>query len=262
MPIRDRAAIGPWVLALVLGPGTDLVRADKVSEILYQRTLKSTGLILAPIPGTKIQNEGTGWIISRSSRLMITNHHVVHDKSGRLLSKVVVVFPTFQGDRVVSEAGFYFDPANRGRVRFSPGKVLYSDAQRDLALIRLESLPPEVVALKLAPGSPRVGERVHSIGNPSLARPGLWIYTVGSVRQVYKSRINLGNQMVDARIILTQSATNPGDSGGPLVNDRGELVGVNSSYRTAARLLTNFIDVTEVYAFWRAAKAAAGGSFR
>lgn len=246
-----------------LGPSVDVARADKLSEIIYQRALKSTGFIMAPVPGTKTQMEGTGWIISRSSRLMVTNHHVVHDKTGRLLSNVDVIFPMFVGERVVSEIGVYFDPANRSRVPFASGKVLHTDPGRDLAIIRLDSLPPGVTALKLAPTSPRVGERVHSIGNPALARPGLWIYTVGTVRQVYKARFSLGpKQIVDARTILTQSATNPGDSGGPLVNDRGELVGVNSSYKTHARLLTNFIDVTEVIAFWRQAKAAAGGSFR
>src|SRR5207248_1523345 len=50
----------------------------------------------------------------------------------------------------------------------------------------------------------------------------------------------------EARVVETDSPTNPGDSGGPLVNDRGELVGVTEGASTEARLVSTFVDVSEV----------------
>lgn len=236
-------------------------RADKQSQAVYERTLKSTAFILAQAPGSKDGSTGTGWVISRTGRLVITNHHVILVKN-KMVREVVVLFPSYSGGRVIADGGYYLDPKNRGRIRAIKGMVLYSDPRRDLALIRLESLPSDVTSLKLATTSARPGERVHSVGNPAAARPGMWIYTVGTVRQVFQRSMTMTNgQKVDARIVLTQSPTNPGDSGGPLVNDQAELVGVTSSNDTVARLITNFIDVTEVVNFWRNAKASSGGSF-
>jgi hypothetical protein len=50
----------------------------------------------------------------------------------------------------------------------------------------------------------------------------------------------------DAKVIETDSATNPGDSGGPLLNDKGELVGVTHGGAINAQLVSTFIDVSEV----------------
>lgn len=239
---------------------TPAVQADKQSQAVYQRTLRSSAFVLAQIPGSKDGSSGTGWVISRSRKLLITNHHVILVK-GKVARDVLVLFPSYAGGRVIAENGFYFDPKNRGRIRVAKGRVLHSDSLRDLALIQLDNLPSDMTSLKLATTSAQPGERVHSVGNPGAARPGMWIYTAGMVRQVFHRNLVMTNgQRVNARILLTQSPTNPGDSGGPLVNDRAELVGVTSSSESA-RLITNFIDVSEVVAFWRNAKSASGGSF-
>jgi hypothetical protein len=101
----------------------------------------------------------------------------------------------------------------------------------------------------VAADSPEPGQSVHSIGNPG--RSGaLWVYTPGKVRQVYskKWKVELDGKTVtfQAKVVETDSATNPGDSGGPLVNDKGELVGVTQGGAVDAQLLSTFVDVTEV----------------
>jgi hypothetical protein len=56
---------------------------------------------------------------------------------------------------------------------------------------------------------------------------------------------------LEARVVETDSPTNPGDSGGPLANDKGELVGVTQGNvnRFQAAALSTFIDGSEVQRF-------------
>jgi hypothetical protein len=73
------------------------------------------------------------------------------------------------------------------------------------------------------------------------------------VRQVYNKRwvAKAGREefRFEARVIETDSPTNPGDSGGPLANDKAELVGVTQGGATQAQSLSTFIDVIEVQRF-------------
>jgi S1-C subfamily serine protease len=116
----------------------------------------------------------------------------------------------------------------------------------------LDKLPPGAAALRLAQNSVGPGEDVHSIGNPA-ASGGLWIYTPGKVRQVYQKRwaAKAGGEELqfEARVIETDSQTNPGDSGGPLANDRGELVGVTQGGAVQAASLSTFIHLNEIKNF-------------
>ncbi|WP_146575457.1 trypsin-like serine protease, partial [Botrimarina hoheduenensis] len=68
--------------------------------------------------------------------------------------------------------------------------------------------------------------------------------------QVHDIRMHYEDgQQVQARVLQTTSPINPGDSGGPIVNNNGELVGINSSGNTKARLVSYAIDIREVRAF-------------
>lgn len=202
---------------------------------VYERLLRSTVCVVQP-PSEGNWYLGSGWIVDRERRLVVTNHHVVGQRD-----LVHIHFPIYEQGKLVSERRYYL--ANVGRtVR---GRVLDSDKQRDLAVVQLESLPETMVALPLAADSPRQGEQVHQVGNPS-GSEAFWVYTTGSVRQVYQRQIRYRNQTVEARIIESQCPSNPGDSGGPVVNDRGELVGTHTGSTTDSRLITWHIDVGEV----------------
>jgi hypothetical protein len=124
------------------------------------------------------------------------------------------------------------------------------DRGADLALIRVDRIPEGTQELPLAKESPDPGSAVHSIGNPGKSG-ALWVYTPGKVRQVYskKWKAKLSERTVltfQAKVIETDSPTNPGDSGGPLVNDKGELVGVTQGGALDADSLSIFVDLSEV----------------
>jgi len=212
-------------------------------EKIYDRTLHSTVWILMPITGTRART-GSGSVIDLNRRLILTNYHVVGDDETGFVS-----FPIFQNGKLVAEREAYRAPGKR-----IPAKVVARDPKRDLAVLQLEGpVPAEARAIKLAKDSPSPGQHVHSIGNPG-ASGALWVYTEGSVRQVYHNKIHTMDRDsgkgfdIDARVVETQSPVNQGDSGGPVVNDKGELVAVVHGHLSdsQARSMSIFIDVSEV----------------
>lgn len=209
-------------------------------NVLYSKTLDSTCWIVVMLADGI--STGTGWVVDAEERLLLTNHHVVIDSEHAVVDddRVRVYFPEHQDGRLITDCARYIEEVEGLR-----GEVFDTDARRDLAVIRLESLPAGVGALPLAEASSSPGAMVCSIGNPSLAE-ALWVYTSGTVRQLYDLKVQAPWGPLEFRAVMTQSPTNPGDSGGPVVNRRGQLVGVSESWKTGARLISNCIDVSEV----------------
>jgi hypothetical protein len=217
------------VAALAVGSFTCPSRAN---ERVYQQVLRSTVCIFAD------QKSGTGVLIDADRRLVVTNYHVVQG-----CPAVNVVFTHFEEGKLTTDRRFYLDHLKQYGIK---AKVTVCDPRRDLALVELESLPDKRPALPLAAESAQAGQQVHSIGNPS-ASSALWVYTSGTVRQVYAKTIRLIQGFsVNATVVETQSPVNPGDSGGPLVNDDGKLVAVNESTVLNAVLISDSIDVSEL----------------
>lgn len=186
---------------------------------------------------------GSGSLIDRANGLILTNYHVVEDND-----VATVFFPEFRDGQPIPERGYYMDRAKRFGLS---GRVIARSERADLAVIQLRarSAPPGADGIKLASGSPTPGETVHAIGNAG-ASGALWGYVRGTVRQVYMKRwkAEVGRRVLtfDAKVIETDSPTNPGDSGGPLLNDAGELVGVTQGGAVKANSVSTFIDVSEV----------------
>jgi S1-C subfamily serine protease len=239
-----------WMLALAAGltlAGQPVAaQSEGVGEKIYQRTLRSTVWILAP-KGARTSS-GTGSLIDATRGIVITNSHVVGD-----VDKVIVLFPAYRKGSLVTERADYLAMVKTGGG--IQGEVIHRDAKRDLALIKLKRVPQDAKGLPLAQKSPGPAQRVHSIGNPG--RSGaLWLYTSGTVRQVYHKRWSSKDREnkaynFEAQVVETQSPTNPGDSGGPLVNDRGEMVAITQGTAMDAQLLSLFIDVSEIKQFLR-----------
>lgn len=208
---------------------------------VYRQVLQSTVWVHSDRGGGRLAT-GTGSLIDKGRRLILTNYHVVGN-----VKKATVFFPAFDGKKVIPERSYYRSRAGRLGI---PGEVVEVDKAADLALIRIDRVPEGYTELPLAAESPDPGQTVHSLGNPG--RSGaLWVYTPGKVRQVYtkKWKAKLDDKTIhtfEARIIETDSPTNPGDSGGPLVNDKGQLVGVTEGGATDAQLLSLFVDLSEV----------------
>jgi Trypsin-like peptidase domain/TPM domain len=230
------------LLFLALPPVPLRADDDDEGSRVYQKVLKSVVWIHSARGPGKLAT-GSGSLLDRKNRLVLTNYHVVEEND-----RATVMFPIFRGGKVVAEREFYLDRIRRDGIR---GKVIVRTQRHDLALIQLEDLPPGVEALPLSTVGVTPGQSVHSIGNPG-GSGALWVYTPGRVRQVYtkkwKSDLDGRTVTFEAEVIETDSPTNPGDSGGPLVNSKGELVGVTQGGAVNARLLSTFIAVTEVKA--------------
>ena len=234
-----------WIGLISAADAQNAKKTDSADsgEKVYTSTLHSTVWIVIPVGPTRART-GSGSLIDANRRLILTNFHVVGDDETGFVS-----FPIFQNGKLVAEREAYRAPGRR-----IPAKVVARDPKRDLAVLQLEGpVPTEARAVKLAKDSPSPGQHVHSIGNPG-ASGALWVYTEGSVRQVYHNKIHSMDRDsgkafdIDARIVETQSPVNAGDSGGPVVNDRGELVAVVHGHLSdaQARSVSIFIDVSEV----------------
>ncbi|AOZ01854.1 peptidase [Cupriavidus sp. USMAHM13] len=140
-----------------------------------------------------VRGLGSGFIISHDG-LILTNAHVV-DNAQEVTVKLT--------DR-----------------REFKAKVLGSDAQSDIAVIRIDA--KDLPTVKLGDASVvRVGEPVLAIGSPYGFENTA---TAGIVSA--KSRSLPDDTYVP--FIQTDVAVNPGNSGGPLFNQRGEVIGINS----------------------------------
>jgi tetratricopeptide (TPR) repeat protein len=246
----------------VLGLALLALAAQEASDHTpYRATVRGTvwirtGRVLRDGKPLYPGGSGTGWIADRDRKLVITNHHVVAGQGGVVYDTVSLTFPVFRPEgQLVSEKSYYEEESNPG-ARPRVGRVIDTDPKHDLALIKLDSLPDGALALPLAPQGAQPGERVHSVGGNPVSSQALWVYTQGVVRQVYArgTRLQSGRE-VDYRLIETQSPINPGDSGSALVNDRGQVVGVNSSIDPTSHLVSHAIELDEVKLFLRRAEA-------
>lgn len=185
---------------------------------------------------------GSGSLIDRERRLVLTNYHVVEENP-----KATIFFPVLRDGQPVAERTYYSERANRLGI---PGKVIALDKDADLAIIQIGKVPDEAKGIPLATSSPDPGDNVHSIGNAGKSG-ALFGYVKGTVRQLYRKKwkAELAKGKIvnfEAKVIETDSPTNPGDSGGPLLNDAGELVGVTQGGAINANSVSTFIDLSEV----------------
>jgi serine protease Do len=126
------------------------------------------------------------------------------------------------------------EKADRIRVRLDgdpPGllrdaKVIGSDQETDLAVIKIEGDKPFPTAKLGNSDSMQVGDWVLAVGSPFGLQETV---TAGIVSA--KGR-NIVPQRQFQSFIQTDAAINPGNSGGPLVNMAGEVIGINTAILT------------------------------
>lgn len=102
---------------------------------------------------------------------------------------------------------------------------LASDPQTDIALIRLEDPPEDLVAVQWGDSDlVEVGDWVLAVGNPfgSLENS----ITAGIISAKGRNTVGLTNY---DDFIQTDAAINPGNSGGPLIDLDGQVIGINTA---------------------------------
>jgi serine protease Do len=137
---------------------------------------------------------GSGFIIDADGYI-VTNHHVIDGTKG--------VEVTLTDGRTF------------------PAKVVGSDAETDVALLKIDATGLPSVPLGTS-GELKVAEPVMAIGNPFGLDHSVSVGIVSAMGRF------IGQGRFDD-FIQTDAAINPGNSGGPLINTRGEAVGINSA---------------------------------
>jgi serine protease Do len=107
-------------------------------------------------------------------------------------------------------------------------RVIGTDKDTDLAVIKIESDHDLPVAKLGNSDGVQVGDWVLAIGSPF----GLSSTVTAGIVSA-KDRSNVGHQF--QRFIQTDAAINPGNSGGPLVSMAGEVIGINTAIYTGSR---------------------------
>lgn len=136
---------------------------------------------------------GAGVVIDEEG-MILTNHHVIDE-----IQNLTVIF---------------------GNGETYSGKVLYSDEESDLAVVKINKSGLKPISFA-EENSLKVGQTVVAIGTP------LSVNLINSASKGIVSGIGVN---ISEHYLFTQSdvSINGGNSGGPLVNLEGELVGINS----------------------------------
>jgi S1-C subfamily serine protease len=107
-----------------------------------------------------------------------------------------------------------------------PASIVGSADLADVALIKLEKVPSNLVAAELGNSdNVRVGEAVFVVGSPYGIERTL---TVGYISGRRRPK-NFSEQLIPMEFLQTDAAVNTGNSGGPMFNMEGEVIGIVSS---------------------------------
>jgi S1-C subfamily serine protease len=234
---RTRAALLP--LALLVLAGRSSAGAPSEDQ-LYDRAVRASAWILTD------KESGSACLIDADDRLLVTSYHVVLDDD-----TVTVVFPQFVRGRLIDDRGYYW---KNGRRLGTPGRVIYRDARRDLALIQVDRLPDSSRALVLAERPVEPNEFVYrvSTGNTNDA----FRLVKGTVKQVRVRGMHYPSGQ-DVRCLIVESDAPPiaGHSGAAVLNADGDLVGVHSASEDASNVTSLAVEAGVVRAFLKEGRA-------
>ncbi len=176
-------------------------------EALYEKY--SPGVVSLQYTSDQGSGQGTGFVIDKEGHI-VTNYHVANG-----IDQLEVHFSS--GLKVY-------------------GQVIGSDMDSDLAVIKVDVDPDQLVPLALGDSNLiKVGQTVVAIGNPYGLSGTMTVGVVSARGRVLDSmrQTSTGSYYSSGDTIQTDALINPGNSGGPLLNLNGEVIGVNRAIQTA-----------------------------
>jgi serine protease Do len=157
---------------------------------------------LVQVPANSL---GSGFIIHRDG-YVVTNNHVI-DRARQITVELA------DGRKL-------------------PAGLISSDADADLAVLKISSDHPFPTLALGDSGDLMIGEPVIAIGNPlgysHTVSTGI-VSAIGRDLKDEEGRVMLSN------LVQTDAAINPGNSGGPLLNAYGQVIGINTAIRSDAQ---------------------------
>lgn len=187
-----------------VGPAVVNISAEKI----VSRRRTPMDLFFDPLGGGRnrsfrTQSLGSGVVVDPKG-IVLTNNHVIAGAS-RILC-------TFSDGREL------------------PAEVVGTDADNDLAVLRIEGAKG-LPAVELGRSNGLfIGETVIAIGNPLGLASTVTTGVLSAVGRTVKE-----GERVYTDFLQTDAAINPGNSGGPLVNIEGDLIGINTAIIASAQ---------------------------
>ena len=162
--------------------------------------------------------QGTGFGVGKSgdnAQIFVTNNHVIADNNGKPFDDVYILI----------------DNADlEDESTMVPCKVLYADADIDLAIIQAKDPIPGVRTLPLRSAKEiSTGDTVYALGFPGIADVAADAnhYTVEDIT-VTNGIVSRHLQSSGVDCMAHTAAINHGNSGGPLIDADGNVVGINT----------------------------------
>jgi S1-C subfamily serine protease len=200
-PVAPLPTSAPELLAPTSAPlSLDMQTEESALVDLYKRVNPAVAFIL--VTSNLGESLGSGFVIDGEGDV-VTNAHVVENAQ-----QIEVDFPS--GVKVY-------------------GKVLGSDADADLAVIKVDVPADQLTVVELGDSDAvQVGQRVVAIGNPFGLAGTMTVGIVSGLGRTLTSQRTTGEGRFSAPdVIQTDAAINPGNSGGPLLDLQGRVIGVN-----------------------------------
>jgi len=191
---------------LLVSPPASPQNNSDVLALLYEKA--SPGVVAIQIESEQGVGLGSGFVYDKDGHI-ITNYHVVEGAT------------TLEVDFLSGFKVF--------------GKVIGTDLDSDLAVVKVDAPADELVPLPLGDSSKlRVGDGAVAIGNPFGLNGTMTVGIISGIGRTLESirQAPEGQPFTAGDVIQTDAAINPGNSGGPLLNLQGEVVGVNRAIRT------------------------------
>lgn len=200
------AAAGPASFADVVarvGPGVVTLRA--LARGAAEPAPNDSDVATDVADGAHGIRTGSGFVVNRQG-LVVTSRHVVAGATA-----LAVLVP--------------------GRGEYA-GNVVGEDAATDLALVRLESPPPDLTALEFGSSENlRAGDWIVAVGNPF----GLSQTVTAGVVSYVGRHLPHSDFAVTNDFVQFSAPVNPGSSGCPVVDLHGRVVGVTTQAAIAAQ---------------------------
>ena len=148
------------------------------------------------------QGAGSGFVWDDKGHI-VTNNHVVEGA---------------QKVQVQLDAGRTYD-----------ARVIGTAPQYDLAVVRLEQVPPGLKPIAIGTSKElRIGQSAYAIGNPF----GLTRTLTSGIVSALDRHLPTSDIREISGAIQTDAAINPGNSGGPLLDSAGRLIGVTTAIKS------------------------------